>query len=161
MRNGDTVTAYIGLGANTGDRGSNLYNAIARLSQTPGVTVRKLSRLMENPAVGGPEGSPPFLNGAAVVETTLGSHALMKTLLEIEKSLGRNRRDKWEPRPIDLDLLLYGDQIISSDDLIVPHPLMHERPFVLEPLAEIAPDAVHPTLQMSVGGLLENLRTPR
>src|SRR5689334_15452934 len=112
MRNGDTVTAYIGLGANTGDRGSNLYNAIARLSQVPGVTVRRLSRLTENPAVGGPEGSPPFLNGAAAVETSLGSHALMKALLQIENDLGRNRRDKWEPRPIDLDLLLYGDQII-------------------------------------------------
>ena len=161
MRNGDTVTAYIGLGANTGDRGSNLYNAIARLSQVPGVAVRRLSRLMENPAVGGPEGSPPFLNGAAAVETTLGSHALMKALLQIENDLGRNRRDKWEPRPIDLDLLLYGDQIISSDDLMVPHPLMHERPFVLQPLAEIAPQVVHPTLQMSIGGLLENLRLPR
>jgi 2-amino-4-hydroxy-6-hydroxymethyldihydropteridine diphosphokinase len=161
MRNGDTVTAYIGLGANTGDRGSNLYNALARLSQVPGVTIRKVSRLIENPAIGGPEGAPPFLNGAAIVETTLGSHALMKALTDIEKDLGRNRRIKWEPRPIDLDLLLYGDQIISSDDLMVPHPLMHERTFVLEPLAEIAPDAVHPTLQMSVGGLLENLRTPR
>jgi 2-amino-4-hydroxy-6-hydroxymethyldihydropteridine diphosphokinase len=161
MRNGDTVTAYIGLGANTGDRGSNLFNAIAKLSQIPGVTVKKLSRLMENPAVGGPEGSPPFLNGAAVVETTLGSHALMKALLEIEKELGRNRREKWEPRPLDLDLLLYGNEIISSDDLVVPHPLMHERAFVLQPLAEVAPDAVHPALQMSVAGLLENLRQPR
>jgi 2-amino-4-hydroxy-6-hydroxymethyldihydropteridine diphosphokinase len=161
MRNGDPVTAYIGFGANTGDRASNLFNALARLSQVPGVTIKRISRLMENPAVGGPEGSPPFLNGAAVVETTLGSHALMKALLEIEKDLGRNRRAKWEPRPIDLDLLLYGEQIISSDDLIVPHPLMHERTFVLQPLAEIAPQAVHPTLQMSVEGLLENLRQPR
>jgi 2-amino-4-hydroxy-6-hydroxymethyldihydropteridine diphosphokinase len=161
MRNGDTVTAYIGLGANTGDRGSNLYNALARLSQVPGVTIKRISRLIENPAVGGPEGSPPFLNGAVIVETSLGSHALMKALAEIEKDLGRNRRVKWEPRPIDLDLLLYGDQIISSDDLIVPHPLMHERAFVLQPLAEIAPQAVHPTLQMSVEGLLENLRQPR
>lgn len=161
MRNGDTVTAYIGLGANTGDRGSNLFNALARLSQVPGVTIRKVSKLIENPAIGGPEGAPPFLNGAVSVETTLGSHALMKALADIEKELGRNRRIKWEPRSIDLDLLLYGDQIISSDDLMVPHPLMHERTFVLVPLAEIAADAVHPTLQMSVGGLLENLRTPR
>jgi 2-amino-4-hydroxy-6-hydroxymethyldihydropteridine diphosphokinase len=120
-----------------------------------------MSRLIETPAVGGPEGSPPFLNGAATIETTLGSHALMKVLTDIEKDLGRNRRVKWEPRPIDLDLLLYGDQIISSDDLIVPHPLMHERPFVLHPLAEIAPAAVHPTLQMSVEGLLESLRQLR
>lgn len=161
MRNGDSITAYIGLGANTGDRAANLYNAVARMSQTPGIALKRLSRLIETPAVGGPEGSPPFLNGAGAFETMLGSHALMKVLTDIEKDLGRNRRVKWEPRPIDLDLLLYGDQIISSDDLIVPHPLMHERPFVLQPLAEIAGSAVHPTLQMSIEGLLESLRQVR
>ena len=76
---------------------------------------------------------------------------------ELEDQLGRVRRERWEPRPIDLDLLLYGDQIISSQELVVPHPLMHERRFVLQPLAEIAPEAVHPVLQMTIAGLLENL----
>ncbi len=158
MRNGDTITAYLGLGANTGDRAANLFNAVAKLSTTDGITVKQISKLIETPAVGGPTDSPPYLNGAVAIETTLGSHALMKVLTDIEKDLGRSRRVKWEPRPVDLDILLYGDQVISSDDLIVPHPLMHERRFVLQPLAEIAPKVVHPMLQMSIEGLLENLR---
>jgi 2-amino-4-hydroxy-6-hydroxymethyldihydropteridine diphosphokinase len=104
-----------------------------------------------------PPNSPPYLNAAAEIQTTLGSHALLHRTLDIEKSLGRIRREKWEPRPIDIDLLLFGDQIISSQELVIPHPLMHERRFVLQPLAEIAPQAVHPTLQMTIAGLLQNL----
>jgi 2-amino-4-hydroxy-6-hydroxymethyldihydropteridine diphosphokinase len=151
------IPAYIGLGSNLGDRTANLRQAIELLGRTEGVSVSRVSSFLENPSVGGPEDSPDFLNAAARIETTLGSHDLMQRLLEIERELGRTRRLKWEPREIDLDLLLYNDQIISSDELIVPHPLMHERRFVLEPLAEIAPDVVHPTLQMTIGGLLENL----
>jgi 2-amino-4-hydroxy-6-hydroxymethyldihydropteridine diphosphokinase len=151
------ITAYIALGSNLGSREANISAAIEQLVQTPGVQVVTISKLIENPAVGGPADSPAFLNAAARVDTTLGSHALLHRLLEIEKSLGRERRVKWEPRPIDLDLLLYGNQIISSQELVVPHPLMHERRFVLEPLAEIAADAVHPTLQMTIAGLLANL----
>jgi 2-amino-4-hydroxy-6-hydroxymethyldihydropteridine diphosphokinase len=154
------TTAYIALGSNLGDRAANLESAIAKLRHTLGIEVIRVSSLLENPAVGGPEDSPAFLNAAAEIRTTLGAHALLKRLLEIERELGRTRRDKWEPRIIDLDLLLYGDQILSSQELIVPHPLMHERRFVLEPLAEIAPNAVHPTLQMSIAGLLQNLGAP-
>jgi 2-amino-4-hydroxy-6-hydroxymethyldihydropteridine diphosphokinase len=152
------VTAYIALGSNLGDRRANLDAAIARLRETPGADVIRVSAALENPAVGGPEDSPPFLNAAAEVQTTLSAHALLRRLLEIERELGRERRVKWEPRIIDLDLLLYGDHILSSQELIVPHPLMHERRFVLEPLAEIAPNIVHPTLQMTVAGLLDALR---
>jgi 2-amino-4-hydroxy-6-hydroxymethyldihydropteridine diphosphokinase len=151
------VIAYIALGSNLGDRGGNLDRAIARLRETPGVEVVRVSSALENPAVGGPEDSPAFLNAAAEVRITLSAHALLRRLLEIEREMGRERRVKWEPRIIDLDLLLYGDHILSSQELIVPHPLMHERRFVLEPLAEIAPEVVHPTLQMTVKGLLENL----
>ncbi len=106
MRNGDTITAYIGLGANIGDRAANLFNAVAELSAAEGVTLRRVSKLIETPAVGGPTDSPPYFNGAAEIETTLGSHALMKILTDIEKDLGRVRRIKWEPRTVDLDLLL-------------------------------------------------------
>jgi 2-amino-4-hydroxy-6-hydroxymethyldihydropteridine diphosphokinase len=155
MRN--VVDAYIALGANLGDRARNIHTALARLSQTEGVSLLKFSTLIETPPVGGPAGSPPYLNGAAVLQTSLGAHALLRRLLEIERELGRERRVKWEPRLIDLDLLLYSQQILSSQDLVVPHPLMHERRFVLQPLAEIAPDLVHPVLQMTVGGLFEHL----
>jgi 2-amino-4-hydroxy-6-hydroxymethyldihydropteridine diphosphokinase len=156
------ITAYIAIGSNLGDRAANIHAAIEHLNQTPGNTthVNALSTLLENPAVGGPADSPPFLNAAAKVETTLGSHALLHRLLEVERQLGRTRRQKWEPRIIDMDLILYGDQVISSQELIVPHPLMHERRFVLQPLAEIAPDVIHPMLQMTMAGLLANLTDP-
>jgi 2-amino-4-hydroxy-6-hydroxymethyldihydropteridine diphosphokinase len=157
MRQSGTVRAFVALGANTGKRASTLFAAVANLSQTPGVTITRISNLFENPAVGGPPDAPPFLNAAAGLETTLGAHALLHRLLQIERELGRVRRTKWEPRPIDLDLLLYGDSIFSGQDLLIPHPLMHERRFVLQPLAEIAPEAVHPALQMTIAGLLENL----
>jgi 2-amino-4-hydroxy-6-hydroxymethyldihydropteridine diphosphokinase len=151
------VVAYVALGANLGDRAGNIRAALDLLGRTPGVEVTRISSLIENPAVGMGSDAPPFLNGAAELRTTLGSHALLHRLLEIEKELGRSRRQRWEPRPIDLDLLLYGDRVISSDELVIPHPLLHERRFVLEPLAEIAPEVVHPTLQMTMKGLLEAL----
>ena len=157
MRTTPPVTAYLALGANLGNRKRNIQNAIAALSTTDGITIQQISSLLENPAIGGPPGAPPFLNAAAEIKTTLGSHALLHRILGIEQSLGRTRRQKWEPRQIDIDLLLYGEEIISSQELVIPHPLMHERRFVLQPLAEIAPEAVHPTLQMTIDGLLQNL----
>jgi 2-amino-4-hydroxy-6-hydroxymethyldihydropteridine diphosphokinase len=149
------VHCFVGIGSNLGDRAATIDAAIEALRRSPAIGVVRVSSLMEFDAVGGPPGSPPFLNAAAELITTLGSHALLKRLLEIERELGRDRRIKWEPRTIDLDLLLYDLSIISSDELVVPHPLMHERLFVLEPLAQIAPAAMHPALQMTVAGLLE------
>lgn len=149
-----SILAYIALGSNLGDRAKHIDDALDQLKQTEGVRVLAVSKLLENPAVGGPENAPAFLNAAAEVQTTLDAHALLHRLMEIEKSLGRRRRVKWEPRPIDLDLLLYGDQIIDSPDLIVPHPLMHQRRFVLQPLAEIAANHVHPILRVTIAELL-------
>ncbi|MDP9175407.1 MAG: 2-amino-4-hydroxy-6-hydroxymethyldihydropteridine diphosphokinase [Planctomycetota bacterium] len=151
------ITAYLALGANLGDRRENIRLALTMLERGEAVAVKRVSDLMENPAVGGPPDSPPFLNAAAEVETSIGSHALLHRILEIERDLGRTRRLRWEPRTIDIDLLLFDQQIISSQELVVPHPLMHERRFVLEPLAQIAPNAVHPVLQMTVAGLLDAL----
>src|SRR5438105_948929 len=95
------VTAYIALGSNLGEREKNIAAAIAKLRQTPGVEVIQMSSLLENPSVGGPANAPSFLNAAAEVRTTLGAHALLHRLLEIEVELGRHRREKWEPRLID------------------------------------------------------------
>src|SRR5688500_16780214 len=152
-----TTPAYIALGSNLGDREANLKRALAMLVESPQVQVRRISAFLDNPAQGGPEDSPAFLNAAAEVQTTLSPKELMKRLLEIEREMGRSRRIRWEPRVIDLDLLMHGIVIVSTDDLIVPHPLMHERRFVLEPLAAIAPNAIHPTLQMTAAAGLENL----
>lgn len=151
------VTACIAMGANVGDRRGNISDAIQRLAETEGISVIRVSDLIETAAVGGPEGSPAFLNGAAEVRTTLGPEELLTRLLEIERELGRKRREKWGPRTIDLDLLLYGEQVIDQPGLTVPHPLMHERAFVLRPLAQIAPDVLHPTLNLTIQQLLDRL----
>jgi 2-amino-4-hydroxy-6-hydroxymethyldihydropteridine diphosphokinase len=147
------VTAYIALGANLGDREQNIHTALQELGAMPGTQVLRISKLLANAAVGGPANSPDFLNAAAEIRTTLDAQSLLSRMLQIEHNLGRDRREKWSPRTIDLDLLLYDDQIIRSDHLTVPHPLMHTRRFVLEPLAEIAPLVVHPVLRLTIAEL--------
>jgi 2-amino-4-hydroxy-6-hydroxymethyldihydropteridine diphosphokinase len=145
--------AYIGVGANLGDREATIRAAVERLAVSRDIEVLKVSKLIDNPASGGPPSSPAFLNGAVEVRTSLSPRGLLDRLLEIEKSLGRERRLKWGPRTIDLDLLLFENDIIAEPGITVPHALLHERSFVLEPLAQIAPDAMHPALRKSIGQL--------
>jgi 2-amino-4-hydroxy-6-hydroxymethyldihydropteridine diphosphokinase len=131
--------AYVGLGANIGPREQTLRGAVDLLAATDGVDVLAASELRETEPVGVVD-QPPFLNGAVALETTLSPRALLDLLLEVERSLGRVRGERWGPRLVDLDLLVYGDQVIDEPRLRVPHPRLHERAFALEPLAELDPE---------------------
>jgi 2-amino-4-hydroxy-6-hydroxymethyldihydropteridine diphosphokinase len=152
-----SVAAFIALGSNLGDRRHFLDRALAALRQRPGLAVRLVSSYYETAPVGGPPGQGPYLNAVAELRTELPPADLLHALLEVEQSLGRVRREKDGPRNIDLDLLLYGDLVRNDAELTIPHPRMHERRFVLAPLAEIAPLAVHPVLGQPVSELLAAL----
>jgi 2-amino-4-hydroxy-6-hydroxymethyldihydropteridine diphosphokinase len=131
--------AYVGLGANLGDREATLRRALALLAEDPEISVLAVSSLRETDPVGYVE-QPRFLNGAAAVETALPARELLARLLAVELALGRTRDGRrFGPRTIDLDLLLYGDEAIDEPGLTVPHPRLHERRFALEPLAELDP----------------------
>lgn len=150
-------TAYIALGSNVGDREKNLSHAISRLSAIDGVEVQRVARAIETAPVDCPPGSGPFLNSAAELRIDLTIRKFFEHLVSVEKAMGRARSIANSPRTIDLDLLLFGDEIHESPHLSVPHPRLHERAFVLIPLAEIAPQAVHPIFKKSVRELLAEL----
>ena len=137
--------AYVGLGANLGDREGTIRAALAALDARPDVAVVAVSTLRETDPVGFLD-QPRFLNGAAALETGLGPRELLDALLEVERELGRVRGEgpRFGPRPIDLDLLLHGDLVLDEPGLVVPHPRLHERLFALEPLAELDPALVVP-----------------
>jgi len=150
------VIAYIGLGANLGDPRRQLQEALARLAAVEEVEVLKVSAFYLNPPLGPPE-QPWYVNAAAQVRTRLEPEELLRVLRRVEEDLGRVRGERWGPRIIDLDLLLYDGVVMSGPDLTLPHPEMHRRAFVLIPLAEIAPLAWHPVLEKTVGELLADL----
>lgn len=146
--------AYIALGSNLGDRAGYLQAAIHRLQQEPGIRVVNVSSHWETSPVGGPAGQGAYLNAAAILETQLSPQALLKTLLQVEAEQDRQRQERFGPRTLDLDILLFGDQIVKEPDLTIPHPRLHERQFMLGPLAEIAPQAVHPIFKRTIAQLL-------
>jgi 2-amino-4-hydroxy-6-hydroxymethyldihydropteridine diphosphokinase len=139
IRDDGQVRAYVGLGANLGDREATIRAALEQLAAEPGVEVVAVSPLIETAPVGIAD-QPRFLNGAAALETELGPRELLHRLLGLERRLGRTREGpRFGPRTIDLDLLLYGEQVVAEPGLAVPHPRLHERLFALEPLFRLDP----------------------
>jgi len=137
------MIAWIGIGANLGDARANVLDAIERLSRLPGARLVQASSLYRTAPID--SSGDDYVNAVAALDTTLDAHALLQALFAIEQAHGRERPYRNAPRTLDLDLLLYGDEIIiDPPTLIVPHPRMHERAFVLAPLAEVAPDLVVP-----------------
>ncbi len=157
--------AFIGIGTNLGDRAANYREAIQRIAAIPETRVVRQSSIYETEPVGQLRGA--FLNGAIEVETEISADAMMRRLLAIERLMGRKRlrgrkagRGKYRPRIIDLDLLFFDKETIDTRTLKVPHPRLHERRFVLAPMAELAPALIHPKLNVSISELLAGLKSP-
>ena len=150
----ETICA-IALGSNLGDSLNILESALQHLAQTPGIILLKVSSWYQTSPLG--PAQPDYLNGCALLEVTLAPQAVLATLLSIEDQFGRVRQERWGARTLDLDLLLYGDRVLETADLILPHPRMAERAFVLVPLAEIAPDLIDPRSGLTISQLLDQV----
>jgi 2-amino-4-hydroxy-6-hydroxymethyldihydropteridine diphosphokinase len=149
----------VGLGSNLGDRSGHLRKSITRLASLPRTAQVAESRFLTSTPIGGPGEQPEFLNAAVLLETVLAPHEVLASLHQIENDLGRKRQVRWGPRSIDLDLLLYDDLVLETPDLIIPHPRMAFRRFVLAPAVETAPDMVHPEIGWTVHQLWEHLNS--
>jgi deoxyguanosine kinase len=150
------TTAYIGLGSNLGDRGKSIKSAVEMLAETENVKVLRVSDILETAPLGRMN-QPEYLNAVAEIETTLSAEDLHKRLVDIETTLGREKKEKWASRIIDLDLLLFGREIINNPNLAVPHPQMHLRSFVLKPLSELNSDLIHPVINETMQELAARL----
>ncbi len=152
-----TTPVWISLGSNLGDRRAILDDALVLLKQTPGVVVSAVSSYHETQPVGGPASQGLFLNAAARLETSLTPHELLDATHSIENQLGRVRTVRWGERTLDLDLLIFGEESVEEQGLILPHPRLAVRRFVLQPLAEIAPNVIDSRTGMKILDLLANL----
>lgn len=153
----DRVTTFVAvaLGSNLGDRRAHLSWAVDELA--PRLLECGVSSIVETEPVGTADVQPPFLNAVVVGRTTLDPLELLDLLQDLENRRGRERPFRWAPRTLDLDLILYGDQVLNMPRLVVPHPLFRDRRFVLEPLSEVVPDAVDPVTGRTVGELFQIL----
>ena len=151
------VTAYIGIGSNMGDRLANCVRAAEEIAAVPGLRVVSCSEWFLTRPVGVVGQQEWYLNGVLAADSEISPRLFLANLLEIEKSMGRLRKERWGPRVIDLDLLLFGGEIVQEENLAVPHPLMHLRRFVLVPLVQLAHDLRHPVLLKTMAELLHEL----
>lgn len=154
----DSIT-FIGIGSNQGEPAENCREAVRRIGRSGEIRDLRASSLYRTEPVGKPD-QPWFINCVVEARTSLSPHGLLELLHRIEKGMGRVRRERWGPRTIDLDILLYGQVVVREDDLQIPHPELHKRRFVLVPLNELAPCAIHPAFGVSMKGLLDRLVDP-
>ena len=147
----------LGLGSNLGDREATLKAALAAIDALPDVQLRKTSEWLRSQPVGGPAGQGEFLNGAALIDTTIAPLILLKELQQIEDRLGRKPGERWAPRPIDIDILLYDREVMEQEMITLPHPRLTFRRFVLKPAVEVAPKMIHPVIGWPIERLLLHL----
>jgi 2-amino-4-hydroxy-6-hydroxymethyldihydropteridine diphosphokinase len=150
------IICFIGVGSNLNNPTERCLESVSNLDSVSGIKVLRRSSLYRTEPVGFIE-QDWFVNAVAEIRTTLTPHELLKALHEVEGGMGRVRGPKWGPRVIDLDILLYGQEVIQEGDLVIPHPLLHRRRFVLEPLCELASYAIHPAFGVSIRGLMDRL----
>lgn len=153
------VVAFLGIGSNMGDPEARCREAVRRLGAAPGIRLLRNSSLYRTEPVG-PRDQPWFINAVAEIRTGLRPQGLFAVLKGIEREMGRIDGPRWGPRVMDLDLLLYGQEVIAEEELVIPHPEMHRRRFVLEPLCELASYVIHPAFGVSARGLLDRLQDP-
>jgi 2-amino-4-hydroxy-6-hydroxymethyldihydropteridine diphosphokinase len=149
--------AYIAAGSNLGDRHKHLADAEAFLRKTNGISFIRNSKIYETVPVGGPAGQGDYLNAVWEIKTELTPEGLLKELLGIEKKMGRVRKERNGPRVIDLDILFYGDEVVSAPGLTLPHPRLQDRSFVLKPLMDLCPDLKHPVFKKTIRELYRQL----
>jgi len=152
----DGATVLIALGSNLGDRAGFLLAGLTKLAALEGFELEGLSQIYQTEPVG-PAGQGPYLNAVLRGQTTLAPRELLQEMLRIEESLGRVRQQRWGPRTLDLDLLDYDGLVLEEPGLTLPHPRLHQRPFVLVPLGDVAPNWLHPTLGKTAAELLADL----
>ena len=150
------IICFIGVGSNLDNPAEQCLEAVCRLSSVNGIKVLRRSSLYRTEPVGFTE-QDWFVNTVVEIRTALTPLELLKALQEVEDGMGRARGPKWGSRVIDLDILLYGQEVIQGEDLLIPHPLLHKRRFVLEPLCELASYAIHPSFGVSIRGLMDRL----
>jgi 2-amino-4-hydroxy-6-hydroxymethyldihydropteridine diphosphokinase len=159
----ETEQVFLGLGSNLGNRLDNLGQALAKIAALPDCRLLRTSGFYETRPIGGPPGQENYLNAACQIRTRLFPPELLAATQRTERELGRRREEepeRWGPRRIDIDILLWGDSTLDRPELIVPHPRLTERAFVLAPLAELAPDATHPATGLRIRELLERMAEP-